>query len=271
MFKTPDGKNNEFRKLFETHRLQIAACNVFFQNIRMLNGRHKILDRETYKEFYHNIMADIELETSPIDAFVPCTDENSTDLFVVNQLVPEYERIKKRVTLDDIFNTFPMTHNIHMKLKENPTLLSTIVDDVFIYYCMFKYLNQIDIIRLNIGSNLSPIVNYVVENVSLQDIKNYMSSRRINEEKYAKYCSDMLFNSDVSHTQKFYAEGHGDIPPIDVVNLMMRLTTNIDVKSDMYIVIGIYMTLWFAISDIVNEKAEDSPCLQYVRDVISKI
>lgn len=271
MFRIPDGKKNEFKPLFDTHRLQIAACNVFYQNIRMLNNRHKILDRNAYKEYYHNIMADIELETSPIDAFVPCTDENSPDLFVVNQLVPEYERIKKRVTLDDIFETLPMTHEVHMKLKEDPTLLSTVVDDVFIYFCLFKYLSQIDMILLNIGSNITPIINYIVENISLRDVKDFICSRKINEEKYVKYCTDIFFNPDFSRVHKFYSDEHGDIPVIDVTQLMMKLATNIDLKSDIYIVLAMYMTLWFAISDIVNEKADDSPCVKYVRDVLSKI
>lgn len=270
MFKVPDKTINEFRSLFENHRIHISACNIFFQNIRMLNGRHKILDRETYQEYYQGILNDIELVTSPIDAFIP-GDETVEDLFIVNQLVPEYEKIKNRVTLDDLYNTIPMTHKVCMTLKENPNLFTTVIDDIFIYFCLFKYLEQIDMIRLKTFSNMTDVIEYVVDNISYDDIKNYLVSRRINTEKYNSKCVDILFNPDVAHTQRFYSEPHGDIPAFDVVNLMMRLTTNLVLKSDIYIILGIYMTLSFAISDISNDKIDESPCVKYVRDVLSKI
>lgn len=271
MFKISGDIMNQAKRIYEKHRLNIAASNVYFQNIRMLNGRHKIIDRETYKEFFHNLTADIELETSPIDAFVPCMDDDSPDLFVVNQLVPEYERIKKRITIEDIENTFAPSHPIRMELSSDKSKLSTIIDDIFIYYCVFKYLSQIDMIALDTGSNFSPIIEWVVENITLGDINNYMYTKKINEDKYVKYAEDVIFNPDLSRLQKFYAEGHDDIPPIDVQKLMMGLVSNVDLKSDMYIVIAIYMTLWFAVADISNDKIEDSPCRNYVRDVISKI
>lgn len=274
MFRTPDALNNEFKPLFHTHRLQISACNVYYQNIRMLNGRHKLLDRDTYKEYFLAALSDIELESSPIDSFVPDTDENSDNLFIVNQIVPEYLEISKRVTLDHIFETLPASHDVYVKLKENRNLLSTVLDDIYIYFSLFKYLDQIDLIRLNIYSNLTPIIEYVVENITIKDYKNYFTSKRINEEKYIKNFSDALFNPDVAHTQKFYSEAHGDIPAIDVVNLMMRLASNIVLQSDKYIIIAIYMTLAFSISDINRgfENGEHrSPCVAYVRDVLSKI
>lgn len=271
MFKISDKIKNEFGQIFNTHRLQNSACNVFFQNIRLLNNRHKLLDRDTYKKYYFDKLNDIELVSSPIDSFVPCDDVDNTCLFTVNQLVPEYETIAKRVTLDNLYDTLPLTHEVHMKLKENPSLLSTVVDDIFIYFSIFKYLNKIDEIRIHEFSNMTPIIEYIVKNISIEDLKNFLITKRVNKDKYVKYCEDILFNPDVTHTHKFYSVPHGDIPEINVIDLLMRLTTNIIVKSDVYIIIGIYMTLSFAISDIINKNIDDSPCVTYVRDVLSKL
>lgn len=272
MFKIPDGIIHEFKPVYENHRLQVSACNIFYQNIRLLNGRHKILDRNSYQEFYHGILNDIELETSPIDSFVP-TDGTveGGGLFMVNQLVPEYERIAKRVTLEDLYNTIPMTHEVHMKLKDNPNLLSTVVDDIYIYWCVFKYLDQIEKIRLNMFSNMTPIIEYVVNNISLKDLKEFKRSDKVNPDKYTKYCQDVIFNPEISMVHKFYLEPHGSIPSIDVVNLIMRLVTNIDLKSDIYIIIGLYMTMSFAMTDIANDKIDESPCVVYVRDVLANL
>ena len=270
MFKVPEKTIHEFREIFETHRLQISACNVYYQNIRLLNNHHKILNRDTYVEYYKNILQDIELVTSPIDAIIPA-DETVDELFILNHISPEYEKIKARVTLDDLYNTLPMTHEVVLKLKENPNLFETVLDDILLYFYLFKYLDQIDLIRLQTFSNSTPISEYIVENITEKDLKSFLISRRINEQKYVEKCADVLFNPDVTHTTKFYSTPHGDIPAFDVVNLMMRLTTNLVLKSDIYIIIGIYMTISFAITDIVNNKIDDSPCAKYVRDVLSKI
>ena len=72
---------------------------------------------------------------------------------------------------------------------------------------------------------------------------------------------------------KFYVKGHekDNIRSFDTSNLLLRLLNNITIKSDIYIILGIYTTLSFAMSDITNEKISDSPCIVYVRDVLSKI
>jgi len=255
MFKITEGVSNQFKKSFETHRLHIATMNIFYNNIRLLNNHHKFLDRETYNNYCTDLLKDIELVTSPIDAIIPC-DETVKELFVVNQLVPEYEEILSIMTLEKLYEIIPPTHEVHIKLKDNPNILTNVIDDIFIYFCIYKYLRQIDIIRINTFSNMKEIIEYVVNNVTLKDIKSFLISKKTDENKYEKYCKDILFNPDVAATQKFYSKQHNDIPAIDILSLMMRLSSNIVIKSDIYIIIGIYLILSFSISDIVNNKEE---------------
>lgn len=277
MFKIDSRTSNAFKNNFEKHRLHISTMNIFYSNIRLLNNRHKYLDRKTYKEYCHDLLKDIELVTSPIDAIVPCEDETSKDIFKMNQLVPEYEKISSIMTIDKLYEILPPTNDVHIKLKDNRNILTDVIDDIFIYFCVYKYLEQIDFIRLNTFDNMRPIIEYVVNNITEKDIKNFIVSKKLNEEKYSRYCSDIIFNIDFARTQKFYAGEikkeniNSDIPSIDVLNLMIKLATNIVVKSDIYIIIGIYLVLSSSISDIFNNNIDNSPCAQYVRDVLSKI
>lgn len=272
MFQVSTSTLNEFKALHDNHLLYVNTCNIYFHTIRLINGKHKILNRDDYKEYYKNILADIELVSIPIDAFIP-NDVNveNEGIFMVNRDVPEYEKIKKRVKLDDIFNTFPTTHDVFVKLKENPNLLETVTDDVFLYYNVFKYLDQIDVIRLQDISEMRPVIEYIVENFSFDDMKDYLSRKKIDEEKCAKYWEDELFLPDVQHTKNFYMESHDGIDPFDPVNLIKRFMTNIVLKSDIYIISAIYLILTFSKVDIMEGNYDDSPCAKYVRDVLSKL
>ena len=288
MFNLPDKTANEFKKLFETHRVQISAMDVFYQNIRMLNNKGKLLDRDSYSEYVLGILNDIELVSSPIDAFIPdvsdetdapvendSTEEEDEDdsIFKINRSVPEYVKIKNRMTLEFIYEILPMTHPVVMKLKENNMLLETVVDDMFIYYCLFKYLDQISKIRLMMYSNTTPIIEYVVCNIDEKAIKNHLVSKNINVDKCREKAEEIFFDPDLMIMHKFYVKGHekDNIRSFDTSNLLLRLLNNITIKSDIYIILGIYTTLSFAMSDITNEKISDSPCIAYVRDVLSKI
>lgn len=269
MLKIPNNVLAEFKGRYETHKVNIAACNIFFQTIRMLNGRHTIVDRKMYEDNFLNTLSDIELTTPPTDAFIP-TDGNSSKLFDVNQLASEYIEISKRIPLSLITSTFEPTNDLVMTLTNDPNKLITVHDDIFIYFCLFKYLDQIDMIRLNIFSNYTPIIEYIVDNITLKDWKQYLVSKNINEEKYAAKCEDIIFNPDISATQKFYASNE-KAPKMDVVNLLMRLISNMVLKTDIYIILGVYLIIMYGMTDFNNEKAEDSKCAVYVRDVLSKL
>jgi|LSQX01.2.fsa_nt_gb hypothetical protein len=268
MFILPDGKKNEFSKLHDTHLLNIASLNVYFQNIRFIKNGFELLDRETYEEFYLNFIKDIELVSLPMDAFVP--NSVGPKPFVINQLVPEYERISKRVTLNELYGTLPITHPVHIKLKQDPTLLTTVLDDIFIHYSVFKYLDEISRIKIFTISNMTPVIEYVVDNIELPHIKRYLISKRINADKCKIHIDDILFRPDFNYVHDFYSEPHGVIPAFDVNNLIERLITNLVVKSDIYIIIGIYLILTFSISDITNDRIE-SRCVMYIRDVLSQL
>lgn len=286
MFNIPQSRINEFARLFETHRVQISACDVYFQNIRMLNGRHTILTRDDYAQYYKNFTWDIPLETSPIDAFVPCDrsewsnppQESTGDeevklrpmrLFVVNQLIPEYQRIAKRVTSEELHKTLNATHPVIMAMDNNKVTLSDVIDDIFIYYCLFKYLDQIETIRIQIFSNMTPAIEYVVENMTADKLKRYMDRSKLDPEKIAKNREFVFFKPFYDKICEYYKENPDPLYAFDLDNLIDRLITNIVLKSDIYIILAIYLTASFAVADI--KRGIDSPCVNYVREVLSVI
>lgn len=271
MINIPTNKLSEFERLFKTHKLNIAASNIFLSIIKALNKNYSMLDRKTYQNNFLGKLSDIELRTPPTDAFVPSSSNDDGHLLIVNQITPEFMEISKRITLAVLEDTLGKANDIVMKIKNDISLLETIQEDIYTYYCMFKYLDQIDIIRLSIYSNYTPIIEYIVDNISLEDWKDYMHSKKINEEKYIEKCSDILFNPDVAVVQKFYATENGDIKSIDVINFMMKLVSNIVLKTDIYLILGMFLILSFAMIDIKKDKIEESPCAKYVRDVISEI
>lgn len=271
MLTIPNKLLPEFAGRFKTHKVNIAACNIYYQTMIMINRKpHNMIDRSTYENYFLNALSDIELVTPPTDAFVPSGDTN--DLFSVNQLAAEYIEITKRVPMSLIEETFTPTNALVILLKNDPSKIEKLHDDIFLYYMLFKYLDQIDMIRLNTFSNYTPVIEYIVENITLDQWKTYLRSRRINEEKYAKNCEDLLFNPDIAAVHKYYLNANDeDVPKLDVVNLLERLVTNMVLKNDIILILGVYLIISFAMADFNNKKAEDSPCAKYVREVLSKI
>lgn len=273
MLKIPDSRVNEFGDAVLNHKVNISAMNVYFQNIRMINGRHKYVNRDMYNDIFRDMISDIELVSSPIDSFVPC-DDTVDELFLVNQLLPEYVSISERITLDVIKEKIGNTDPIVVAIVNNECKLSTIIDDIYIYYCLFKYLDMIDIIRIKSYSYLTPIIEWIVNDITLKEIKDFIHTRKINNEKYIKNFEDLLFNPDFSMTQKFYAErtttGDDNLfcEPFDVHKMMTTLASNIVLKTDSFWILGIYMICSFAMFDKANN---ESPCVKYVNDIISKI
>lgn len=271
---------SEFKSIFDDCKLMVSAENIFYHSIRLIKDKYKILDRETYLEFYENIVKDIELKTSPIDCFIPLSDEEIANSerptgthypeFDVNRCVAEYERISKRITLEDLYNTFPNTHEIYVSVENNPSILQHIVDDVFTHYCVYRYLDEIEKSRIKIFSIATPLIEYIVNTISLNDLQEFISSQRIKPEKCTKYLNDVFFLPEFKLIKKYYLEEHGEVPSMDIDVIIQKLASNIVYKSDIYIIIGIYILLSFAMTDIRNEMY-DSECVTYVKDVISRL
>ena len=279
MFIVNGSTASKFDSLLKHHMLLVATSDVFYQNARLLNGHHKFLDFDSYNKYYKNILNDIQLTTEPIDAFLPFMpdegdaineDEVHDDLFIVNRVGPEYEKIDKRVTWEDMKETLPPTHPAVIAVTEDGSKLQIVKDDIYIYWSITKYLQKLDEIRLAILSNMTPAIEYVVENVDEKTIKRHLHSDKINETKYRKLIKELCFKPDVDFTRAFYEVDHESVPAFDMELLLQKLCSNIDCKVDSTIVVAIYLTMTFAISDIKNNNTNEK-CVQYVRDVLSKI
>ena len=279
MFIVNGNTATKFDTLLKHHMLLISTSDIYLWNARLLKGHYKYLDFDSYRKYYKNILDDIKLETEPMDAFLPFAPEEGDvvdtsdvydDLFIVHRVGPEYEKIDKRVTWDDMRETLPATHPAVVAVIEDPNKLQNVKDDIYIAWSISKYLRQLDDIRLAILSNMTPAIEYVVENIDLKTIKRHLHSDKINVDKYNKTVKELLFKADVDYTRAFYEEPHGDIPALDLEVIMQKLCSNIDCKVDSTIVVAIYLTFTYAITDIANNRM-DEKCVQYVRDVLSKI
>lgn len=265
-------------KLLRNHMLLTATSDVYYQNARMLNGHHKIMSLEDYNTYWKNFLNDIELVTEPMDAFVPTfEDEEGVDvkeedrgLFMVNRVGPEYEKIKNRCTYDEIKKTFPPTHPVMEALMEDASKVTTVVDDIYIYWSLTKYLQNLDTLRLQILSNMTPAIEYVVMTIDEAAIKRHLHTSKINIDKYKRNVRDLFFIPEYQFTKSFYDTPPENCPHIDVELLMQKLMTNSDTKSDTAIIVALYLTLSFAMSDFRNNTVENSECAKYVRDVLSK-
>lgn len=287
MFNIIGKQLDEFYRLYEAHRMNISATNVYFQNIRLLNTyKTELLSRDDFVEFYKGILNDVKNESAPIDCIIPndqkLINEDSDDpnaeievpedykLFIINQEVPEYKTIAARIKADDMDATFPPTHPIRMAVMDNPDKITQVIDEAFIHWLVFKYLETIETLHIQTFSNFTPVIEWTVKNVGLKELKSFVISKNINLEKVRSKTHQFIFKPDLSRMKKFYEDDHEGFPKIDVVKLLEKLTSNTVVKSDIYVVTAIYLTLSFAMTDIYNSNL-DEPHVIYVRDVLSQI
>lgn len=265
MLKIPNARMKEFRGIFETHRVNIAACNMYVSMAALVGKNPVHLDRQTYREVFLDALSDIELESSPTDAFIP--SETNKRLFDVNRLAKEYIEITKRVPVSLFTELLGPTSALTILVKNKPEEMDFIYDDLFRHFSMFKYMDMINIIRLNTVSNYTPIIEYVVMNITLDQWKDYLKTEKVNEKKYAKVCEDIIFNPDIASMEEFYQ--NNESCKFSVVNLMMKLSTNTCYKTDSIFVLSVYMILLAAMKDFSNTNTELSECSKYVKEVLS--
>jgi hypothetical protein len=283
MMLIPIGLDRKWDTIYKQHQYLVNSCNIYFNTIKLINGKHKLLDRDGFVEYYKNILEDIELTSHPIDLFIPnekmdeeleSQDGTVPQIVVVSRETPEYERIKKRINLDDLYATIPETHPVHMELKKNPGKLDIVIDDIVTYWCLYKFMHHIEMVHLKEISAMKPVIEYVVENIDIDKWKEFLTStRRINDKKVNKWMEDNFFGPDYEHTCNFYQSEsvENQAIVIDVMNLLRRMCSNIVFNSDIYIIIAVYLILSFSKVDIKEGNFDGSPCAKYVQDVISQL
>lgn len=296
MLKIPSARLTEFKKIYDNHIMDTAACYIFMHHIKLITKRPKLISRDDFFEYF-NMFSDIELKTAPMDTFVEVPyDENkemseeeaqkelddmmngNMHIVEINRVCPEFVKIQGRITEDEIRKNFPEDHRIIGLLNNEANDKEQVIDqftvDCFIHWSIEEYLKNISKIRVAMISNATPLIEYMVDNITLKDLKDYLSTtKRINEEKYADKKEDLFFEPDLNYCDKFYKEHNAEsIKHFDVINLMKRLVSNEVLKTDIYIIIAIYMILTYCkvpISD--TNKGMDEKCVNYVRDVISQL
>lgn len=293
MFHLKSKDVKEFSTIYEQTKLIRSTTDIFYHNIRMLHYmKTKFVTQEIYDDLYDGILADIELVSSPIDTVIPNTTEYPVvdgvpqipDDYCVctlnNYSIPEYSKIVTRVTIDDIKATVDSSHPLNMAIIENPKNIDKIREEVFKFWLIRRYFVQIEMLHLQQMSQMTPIIEYVVKNITLDNIKSHLVSRKIKGEKAYKLLSETAFTPNLSRIKSFYnEEAEGIIPQFDPFDLLMRLASNLTLNSDIYIISGIYHTISFAMNDFAqheeyrknNVEYELSECERYVMDVLSKL
>ena len=291
MFNIPMSKVKEFKKMFENHLLATSNCNIFYYHIKLIAKKAKLISREDYLEHF-NLFSDIELLTAPMDTFSeverPQQEESENEeedvelteddfeLLEINRICPEFVRIQNRITEEQIRLNLPPDHSVIKKLDDpdinNEAVIDVFTCDCFYHYCVQQYLIKIDKLRIALISNITPLIEWTVENIDLKAMNNYLStSKNINKEKVAEYSDDIFFKPDYDYLQKFYMIPHKDVLQFDVKDLFDRLISNIVVKSDIYIIIAVYMLLSYCKVPLEADDMTDEKCVSYVRDVISTL
>lgn len=270
--------NKKMKEVWNTHRLGVVGLNIYYHNIRALKQRtFQFITQETYDSYFAGILHDINLESSPVDTIIPndSPDEQAAyqSLFSVNTEIPEYDRVRKRITLDDIYQTLPETNDTRVKMTEHPEALPNLVDEIFVYFVIENYKYFIDEGHLEMLSNMKETLEWVADNVDEKTIKSFIHTTKINYKKLNEKLKNATFFPEYKRTKIFYEEPHGDIPAIDIETLLGLLFTNCDTETDMVIVTAIYMILSYAMPDIDNANVvptTDMRHVNYIKNVISK-
>lgn len=300
----PGSRIKEFKKIFDQHRSMTLTMQILYDHIRLLTMKHKIMDRSAYQQFYFNICKDVELETPPMDIFMP-GDEDGT--IQINRDIPEWSKIKTRISKEDLFENLPLTHPVYIYAKDNVGEFEVLIDDALIHWSTFKYLAEIEKLMMSSYMNGTPLIEWMCGGDAITDdtgniakeavargmtkemFKSYLVSDKIKQEKIDKnqHMVDICFPPNLLRCKEFYLqitkEGEVDrdfshfeklnLRPFDIENLMLRFSSNNVLKSDKYILLGTYLILSFSLPDILNIEKFDvtPPCIKYIQEVLSQV
>lgn len=280
MFVLTGIDNTKMKEVWNMHRLGITGMNIYFQNIRALKTmKHKYITEADYEEHFRVMLSDIDLESDPIETIIPNDSEEQKEyesMFSINTEIPEYTRISKRFPLNEILKVLPVGHATHQKLVEHPEVLPDVIDEMIRCFIINRYMLAIDQGHLEIVSNMSEVIETVVEKVDRKKFASFCHTSKINFDKYEAKLKECVFRPEYRRTVRFYTDEHGDIPVIDVEKIMGILLTNVDTETDLVITTAIYMILSYAIADIsVQDKSPEElyamPHVKYVKDVLANL
>ena len=267
----------DFDAIYNMHRYLVNRMSIYSLNISLINNKHRYMDINTYNTCFRNALSDIELKSDPIETIVPYTDAETDGFendrsFYLNFENEEAKAIVERVDADVMRDTLIPGSELQTKFVNNEISLQDLLDDVYLYFIITKYCEQIDLLRLQAFSNMTNLIEYTVEFVTPKVLKDYITSKKLNENKYADKCHDIIFNPSFAKTVRFYNDEENlktyDIKPFDLLNLMIRIATNTVVKTDTYILLGIYGAIAFAMSEIKKGDTEKvSPCVEFVKRI----
>ena len=278
MFVIKGFSNKELEKLYQMHRMIISTENVYFQNIRALKTRNtQMISRECYLENIAVILSDMDVESEPIETIIPNDSEDIEEgrdsIFSINTEIPEFQRAKNRLTYDEVIKLLPQTSDAYVKITEHPEKIDLFVEEAFVFFLMDRYAQMIDKLHLRAVSNVSNLIEFVVNTIDEKALRSFIHTTKINFDKAEKLIHEIAFVPEYKRTIAFYTDAHGDVPVIDVEKIVSLLLTNADTKADIAFVTALYLTFSYAMVDIVNEQKpnDEFPHVVYIRDTLSKL
>lgn len=272
MFKIPPAKLVEYKQILELHKLYINTMSIYYTNTRLLINKHKYLDRETYLEYFREALNRVEMVSDPIELIIPNDGDGDDDRpFYLNHETQEWKDLTELLPLDVLLNSLPDTNEIVLKIKNNEIDPNDVLEDIFLYFCMYKFYDHVDLMRKQIVTNLSDLIEYVMNKISIKDIDNHITSKKIKQERYVKNCKDIIFTPEFTMLWNFFKDKDKlkdtNIKPFDVRELMMLLTSNIDTKTDILVILGIYEIISCAMFDIVMKPNYETEQIKFTHDI----
>lgn len=272
MFKIPPAKLVEYKQILELHKLYINTMSIYYTNTRLLINKHKYLDRETYLEYFREALNRVEMVSDPIELIIPNDGDDDDDRpFYLNHETQEWKDLTELLPLDVLLNSLPDTNEIVLKIKNNEIDPNDVLEDIFLYFCMYKFYDHVDLMRKQIVTNLSDLIEYVMNKISIKDIDNHITSKKIKQDRYVKNCKEIIFTPEFTMLWNFFKDKDKlkgtNIKPFDVRELMMLLTSNIDTKTDILVILGIYEIISCAMFDIVMKPNRETKQIKFTHDI----
>ena len=275
MFNINRSKIVDFDQIFNNHRYFVNRMNIYLLNIQLIRNKHRHMDQDTYNTCFRNALSAIELNSDPIESIVPYSDVDTDGFendrsFYLNYETEEAKAIVEKIDADVMRDTLLPGSDLATKFANEEVSLKDLVDDVYLHYLVTKYWEQVNALRFQAYSNLTPLIEYTVEFVNEKTLKNHLVSRRENIEKYEMKCRDIICNYEMSIVCRTFNNeellSKFNIKPFNLQQLMISLATNLTIKTDIYIILGIYGTISFASVELNKPEIDKlSPCVDFVR------